>query len=189
LNRQKAQPGTGRNAPGLDTALSSIPPILLSASIVNLGGPTEFGLLIEGVTNLYFAIVSELKKNPDFVHTLSYRQLEELVAGTYERDGWEVELTPRSGDQGRDVIAKRSDIGRIRILDQVKAYRPGHLVPADDVRALFGVLSRDADASKAVMTTSSRFAPGVYEEFGSIPHRLELRDGPCLLEWLLREVE
>jgi len=52
----------------------------------------------------------------------------------------EVTLTPRSGDYGRDVIAIKKGIGTIRVIDQVKAYKPGHLVGANDVRALLGAL-------------------------------------------------
>jgi restriction system protein len=52
----------------------------------------------------------------------------------------EVTLTPRSGDLGRDVIAVKRGLGTVRVIDQVKAYGPSHLVTADDVRALLGVL-------------------------------------------------
>jgi hypothetical protein len=35
-----------------------------------------------------------------------------------------VTLTPRSGDHGRDVIAIKKALGFVRIIDQVKAYKP-----------------------------------------------------------------
>jgi restriction system protein len=54
-----------------------------------------------------------------------------------------VTLTPRSGDYGRDVIAVKRGLGFIRVIDRVKAYKPDHLVTADDVRALMGVLQGD----------------------------------------------
>jgi hypothetical protein len=74
----------------------------------------------------------------------------------------------------------------VRFYDQVKAYSPGHRVPANDVRALFGVLNLHQNVSKAVITTTALFAPGVYEEFEAVmPNRLELRDGPRLREWLM----
>jgi restriction system protein len=83
------------------------------------------------------------------------------------------------------VIATRSDFGAIRVLDQAKLYKPGHLVDAEEVRAMWGVLDRDRRASKAVVTTTSQFAKGVYKEFAdSIPTRLELRDGEQVKQWL-----
>src|SRR5437879_13525388 len=84
---------------------------------------------------------------------------EEIIAGAYRQSGFdEVTLTPRSGDYGRDVIAIKKGICTIRVIDQVKAYKPPHLVSADDVRALVGVLHGDG-ASKACLSTTSDFAP------------------------------
>jgi len=50
-----------------------------------------------------------------------------------------------------------------------------------------GVLSRDQNVSKGVVTTTSTFARGVHEEFKDlVPFRLDLRDGEALREWLER---
>jgi restriction system protein len=95
-------------------------------------------------------------------------------------------LTPRSGDLGRDVIAIKKGIGCIRIIDQVKAYKPSHLVTANDVRALMGVLQGDG-ASKGFLTTTSDFAPKIKEDIlitPFIPARLELINGDKLLKRL-----
>jgi restriction system protein len=117
---------------------------------------------------------------------LDPRQFEELIAGAYEEHGCdEVILTPRSGDRGRDVIATSRMFGTVRIVDQVKLYAPHRVVEADDVRALYGVVALDQGASKGIVTTTSIFAPGVYEEFKRlIPGRISLRDGAALLQWL-----
>ena len=56
------------------------------------------------------------------------------------------------------------------MIDQVKAYKPPHLVTANDVRALIGVLVSDG-ASKAFLTTTSDFAP-------------RLRDDPLIKPWI-----
>ena len=92
-------------------------------------------------------------------------------------------LTPRSGDLGRDVIASKHGIGTIRIIDQVKAYGPNHLVTADDVRALLGVVEGDK-ASKGFLTTTSDFAPKLRGDIllkPYMPARLELINGEMLL--------
>ena len=49
------------------------------------------------------------------------------------------------------------------MVDHVKAYRPGHLVTANDVRALFGVVVADG-ASKGFLTTTSDFAPRLLKD-------------------------
>lgn len=92
-------------------------------------------------------------------------------------------LTPQSGDRGRDVIAVKRGLGSIRVIDQVKAYKAGHFVTADDVRALMGVLQGDG-ASKGFLTTTSDFAPKLQEDpliVPFMPSRLELINGKALL--------
>lgn len=110
--------------------------------------------------------------------------MEEIIAGAYKTAGFdEVILTPRSGDLGRDVIAVKRGIGTVRIIDQVKAYKHGHLVTANDVRALLGVLEGDK-ASKGFLTTTSDFAPRLVNDIllrPFMPSRLELVNGKALL--------
>ena len=90
---------------------------------------------------------------------------------------WEQRCTAEKRQKLRQKLKEVT--GSICIIEQVKAYRPGHKVPADDVRALLGVLSRDQNVSKGIVTTTSMFAPGIEEEMKLfIPNRLELKDGP-----------
>jgi restriction system protein len=120
------------------------------------------------------------------MYKLDARAWEALVAGAYRELGFDVVLTPRSGD-GRDVIATRHDVGSIRFVDQVKRYSPGHRVTAHDVQAMLGVLSSDRNVSKGIVTTTAEFAPGIEKVprlVAFMPYRLELRSGNALLEWL-----
>ena len=112
------------------------------------------------------------------------RYFEEMVAASYEVAGFDkVILTPRSGDLGRDVIATRNGFYSVRVLDQAKRYSPGNLVPAKDVRELYGVLMKDQKASKGLVTTTSDFAPGVAAEFADLmPTRLELINGTAFIK-------
>ena len=77
-------------------------------------------------------------------------------------------------------------IGSVRVIDQVKAYKPGHLVTANDVRALYGVVDLDK-AAKGFVTTTSDFAPMIPEDpllKLVVPHRIELINGEKLLSRL-----
>lgn len=169
--------------------LLEYPELLLQAEIVVAGDATAEGQLVRDVSIFWFEIVKQLQRDPQFLFKVEPRRLEELVAGAYERNGYpEVILTPRSGDRGRDVIASRPGVGAIRIVDQVKRYAPGHRVTADEVRSIFGVFAADLNVSKGVVTTTSTFAPGILTQSGLgvyVPYRLELKDGPQLLQWLI----
>lgn len=144
------------------------------------------GDIIIAVTPLFRRFLREMERDPNALYHLDPRQFEELIAGAYEEEGCEeVVLTPRSGDKRRDVIATSRSFGTIRILDQVKLFAPHRVVEANDVRALNGVLGLDQGASKGIITTTSTFAPGVYEEFKPlIPGRISLRHGGELRQWL-----
>lgn len=133
------------------------------------------------------SIIETINRSPDTIYEIDWRKREEIVAGAYRQQGFEVTLTPRSNDKGRDVIAVKQGFGSIRFFDQVKAYRPGHVVTAKDVQAMVGVLSLQPNVSKGLVTTTSEFAPGVLwdpEIARLIPYRLELKAREQLLEWL-----
>jgi restriction system protein len=161
----------------------TLPGVLMSAVIVP-GAKTKEGQLIEAVAPPWFEIIDLLRRDPAMVHALTARQWEEMIAAAYRKAGFdEVTLTPRSGDLGRDVIAVKRALGTVRVIDQVKAYKPGLLVTADDVRALLGVLHADG-ASKGFLTTTSDFAPKLREDIllqPYMPSRLELVNGEQLL--------
>jgi restriction system protein len=163
--------------------LTSWPSILLQAVVV-LGDSTPEGQIIKLVAPPWYEIIECMMHDPKFIYELGWRKWEEMIAGAYERAGFdEATLTPRSGDLGRDVIAVKRGLGTIRIIDQVKAYSPSHLVPADDVRALLGVLQGDK-ASKGFLTTTSDFAPGLRDDIllkPFMPAQLELINGKMLL--------
>jgi restriction system protein len=74
----------------------------------------------------------------------------------------------------------------VRVIDQVKAFKPPRKVTANDVRALMGVLQTDG-ASKGFLTTTSDFAPRLRSDpliKPFLPSRLELIDGSTLIERL-----
>ena len=163
-------------------------PQLTLKAILEFGDKTNEGVLLREVALPWFDIVRLLQKDPLAVYQIGPRKWEEIIAGAYSRAGFdEVVLTPRSGDKGRDVIATKHGIGSIRIFDQVKAYRPGHVVTAEEVRAMLGVITGAQNVSKGVITTTSTFAPRLQEdEFirPYIPYRLELKPREILFSWL-----
>lgn len=168
-------------------SLATLPAITLGA-LLTFGDKTPEGRIVEAVALPWFEILKIFERDPDQMYRLDPRQWEEIMAGSYKAAGFdEVILTPRSGDKGRDLIATRNGVLSIRIVEQVKAYSPGNPVTADEVRALAGVLAADVSATKAVMTTTSAFAPRLLEDNNLaklIPHRVELRPRDELLEWL-----
>lgn len=146
------------------------------------------GLSVTLIQPAYDRIVQLLMENPNLMYEIDPRKWEEIIAASYEQAGFdEVILTPRSGDLGRDVIAYKNGFGSVKFVEQVKAYGPGHVVTANDVRALAGVLLLEPDTSKAVFSTTSLFAPQLREDRllkTVLPTRLELVDKTTLVNRL-----
>lgn len=170
------------------------PRVVLPCEVVNLAEHVSEGQLIEAITVPWLAICREVDRDPHFLYKFTQvpDNFEEFIAACYSQAGFdEVVLTPRSGDHGRDVIAVKRGHLSLRFLDQCKAYSANHVVRAETVRAMLGVVTGDRNTSKGVITTTATFAPGIDSDpivSPYIPHRLELRDGRRLREWLLRIV-
>lgn len=164
--------------------------ILLQAKLTTAITDVTDGEQIRACAIPWIAIYEQISRDPNWLENFSRhpRAFEEFIAGAYDRAGWdEVILTPRSGDGGRDVIAIKHGFGSIRFLEQTKAYRAGHLVGHDDVRAMLGVLQTDPNSSKGLITTTSDFQPTIrtspeFQRF--LPHRLELKGGAELKTWI-----
>ena len=171
--------------PSIRTVISSTN--LLVQAVVVPGKKTDEGQLIVAVALPWFDIIELLKDDPSIAYKIHPRKWEEIIAGAYKKAGFdEVTLTPGSSDLGRDIIAVKRGLGFVRVIDQVKAYKQGHLVTANDVRALMGVLEGDK-ASKGFLTTTSDFAPTLKDDpliKPFIPSRIELVNGEMLLKRL-----
>lgn len=76
------------------------------------------------------------------------RHFEELVAGIWDRFGFEVERTQRTRDGGRDIIAIRHHVTPVKYLIECKRLGEGKPVEIEAVRALWYVKTRDK-ATKA----------------------------------------
>jgi restriction system protein len=163
----------------------------LKGALLTFAGKTAEGQLVAAVGSAWRRILKALAQHPEEFLRMAPRDFEQFIAGCYDRDGYTVTLTPASGDLGRDVIAEKPSVGTIRILDQVKRFKPGHLVTADDVRA-FLFVAREDRATKCFITTTSDFAPLLVSDRLIAPYIesafLELRSRERTIAWL-RELE
>jgi restriction system protein len=160
--------------------LGDPPGVLVTDALIIPERNTDEGVLVTSNTAALFALIEKLGSDWPLAYQIEPRTWEELMAAAYSECGYEVTLTPRSGDHGRDLIAEKKGRGCIRLLNQVKRFGPDYLVTADMARAMLGVLAGDAAASKAVITTTSSFAPKILDDpaiQGAYPTRLQLIDG------------
>lgn len=164
---------------------------LLLGTLIDVDGESDEGAIVRMVAPAWLDLVRLIQANPRILDDMDSRKFEELIAGAYKRAGFDsVILTPRSGDHGVDVVAEKHGLGKVRIVDQVKRFRPGTLVTANDVRALGFVTLADGRRTKGIVTTTSSFAPRIESDRYLRPYlqkgRIELVNGELLLDRLVR---
>lgn len=99
-------------------------------------------------------IVSYFHKNPHELKTMDRRLFEELVAELFHGFKYQVELTKRTRDGGKDIIAIKQDDINVKYLIECKRPDPGNKVTIETVRGLYGVKTSDGATKGIVVTTA-----------------------------------
>jgi len=129
------------------------------------------------------ALIERLQQYPEDLRIIDRRRFEQLIAELFAGFGYEVELTQRTRDGGKDIIAvKRREVD-LKFLIECKRPDPGNPVGVSTVRELYGVKVDDG-ASKAILVTTTYFSPDA--KLFSEKHRweLELRDFEAVKAWV-----
>ncbi len=113
---------------------------------------------------------------------------ERYVGHLFELEGYRVEYTPRSGDEGVDLILRRSERGRQGsigelALVQCKRYAAQHSVGSPELQQFSGAMRR-AFAYEGYFVTTSFFTPAA--QAWAKKEGIHLIDGLALLQWRAR---
>ena len=105
-------------------------------------------------------LITALKSSPELVRKITPREFEEVVAEIFRSKGFEVELTKRTRDGGKDIVAISK--GAISIKNkyfiECKRHDEDNTVGVDIVRALQGVKNTKDGPNKTIIATTSFFA-------------------------------
>jgi len=150
---------------------------------IRQGSPEE-RQLISGVVIVTDDLLDRIHTKPDEMYSLTSRQFEELVAGLFERQGYEVTLTPASKDGGKDIyVAKRDPLGALMYLVECKRFARDRPVGVGLIRQLYGVVEQE-DATGGILVTTSFFTKGAREFTEKLRYRLSLKDYIDLHKWI-----
>lgn len=116
---------------------------------------SDLNIIIENIPKL----IKFLSKNPQYLQEIESREFEEVVAEIFRKQGFEVELTKRTRDGGKDIIAvQRHALGiDTKYFIECKRYSLDHKVSVDIVRNLYGVKNTVDGANKIILATTSTF--------------------------------
>ena len=153
--------------------------------LIELASPSS----LDNLRRVDFAPITLLNralKDPQAMHSFSSRQFEDFVAQLADGLGFEdVAVTPRSGDEGRDVLAAKRVHGiPILFAFECKRFAPTRAVGVSFARALLGVVTHgDTRANVGVLVTTSRFTRGARRFILTEPS-LDSRDFEGVVDWL-----
>jgi hypothetical protein len=170
------QPGTG------SMTIMGSPTVFLHTTF-DIEATTGGEPLVKVASYVDRALIERLHQHPDDLRTIDRRRFEELVAELFVGFGYEVELTKRTRDGGKDIIAIRNAEVNTRFLIECKRPEPGTPVRISAVRELYGV-KEDDGASKAILATTSYFTPEAILFFEKHRWELEPRDFDALQLWI-----
>ena len=133
-------------------------------------------------------LIFEISRDPKVLRELGSRKVEELVAGLIEDKGYEVQLTARTRDGGRDIIALKGKgelLADEKYLIEVKHPEPEHPVSVGTVRELVGVGTVEPSTG-LVLVSTTRFTRDAVELAARevLRYRLSLKDYKDLMDWV-----
>ena len=114
---------------------------------------------------------------------MNRRLFEELIAELFNGFGFDVELTKKTRDGGRDIVAIKSSEVNLKYLIECKRPDPENVVGIRPVRELFGV-KQDEKASKAIIATTTYFSPDALQFFERNKWELESKDFEGINNWI-----
>ena len=131
-------------------------------------------------------VLDRVLRDPETMRALEARDFESFIAALVDELGFEnVVLTPRSGDEGRDVVATMTVHGISMVCAfECKRYAQDRPVGPDIARALLGVITHGSTrATKGIVVTTSSFTPAATKFILTEPS-LDGRDFDGVVKWL-----
>lgn len=144
----------------------------------------------EIITNIYSGVevlISEISKDGSILYTIEPRKFEELISHIFSTHGFIVDLTKRTRDGGRDIIALKSELGiQSKYIIECKRYAKNRPVGVSLVRNLYGVQIQEG-ANKSILATTSYFTKDA-KEFSNSENTtkwmMDLRDYNDIIAWV-----
>lgn len=115
----------------------------------------------EQLSNPIQELIIYLRNNPEYMREITPRDFEEVIAEIFKDKGFVVDLTMRTRDGGKDIIAiHKNELGiETKFFIECKRYAENNKVGVDVIRALHGVKNTLNGPNKTILVTTSSFTP------------------------------
>lgn len=122
------------------------------------------------------SIYEEILLNPEYVYNLEPCEFEEFVADVFRGIGFNAEVTQKTHDGGKDIVAT-FEMGGVLYTTyfECNRYSPDRPVGVEIVRELYAVMEMER-VDKGVIVTTSHFTRGAVAEAQRLNGRIRLID-------------
>lgn len=141
--------------------------------------------LLKVVDAINTELIKELSKNPKFLYELPPSRFEELVAELLRNMGYNIYITPKTRDGGRDILTIfEIPTGQLLTVVECKRFSPDRKIGPEIVQRLLWVSEHQDRASRAMVATTSFFTSGARTLENQYKWKLSLKDFDGVCEWL-----
>jgi len=142
----------------------------------NKDTPTDPPQIITDARIINRTLLDIVRNDLEYIHKMKSRQFEEFVAELFEKQGYNVKLTPQTRDGGKDLfILEDRTLGKFLYYLECKKLAPHRPVGVRMVRELYGTVMRDR-ATAGILVTSSYFSDPSKDFTEAISNQMSLID-------------
>jgi restriction endonuclease Mrr len=136
-------------------------------------------------SSLIERLIADIYNNNRNLYNLKPRQFEELVAELLRNNGFEVQLTKQTRDNGYDIIAiqNMNKLNPIKFLVECKLYGEDKPIGINTIRSFCDVVNREG-ANRGIIVTSSYFSSIAIKREQDMPYLLEFKDRIAIINWV-----
>ncbi|MCT3674383.1 restriction endonuclease [Elizabethkingia anophelis] len=130
-------------------------------------------------------ILFEIYLNNEKLYKISPREFEKVIAELLYNNGFEVELTKQTRDNGFDILALKyvDNLSPIKYLVECKRYKPDRKIGVEIIRGFKEVIQTE-QANKGLIVTTSYFSADAIRKQKETPYLLDYKDKDELMNWV-----
>ena len=129
-------------------------------------------------------IIKETYADNSTLLKLHHYEFEQLIKELLSKQGYQVQLSPRTRDGGFDILAIQKDyiFGELKFLVECKHYK-SQKVGVGVVRSFRDVLLQE-NAHKGLIVTADYFTKDAHKSRNKTPWLLDLKDRQNIIDWV-----
>lgn len=131
-------------------------------------------------------IIADVYADSTGLYRLQPREFEEMIAELMRKQGYEVELTKQTRDNGYDILAilrLGSFHAPVKFLVECKRYSERNKIDVGIVRSFKEVIDTEK-ANRGIIVTTFYFTSDAIKKWEQTPYLLDYRDKDDVLQWV-----